>query len=123
VFSNARCLAVYVTDLDRAIRFYTEVLGFEVRVRLNPDLCFLSSKEPGLDIYLEGGMEPSRTGERSSRLGFFLQTEGPAREAFDRLRAMGVKVIDEEPVEVDDETLTFRFEDPDGNLLDASGPA
>jgi catechol 2,3-dioxygenase-like lactoylglutathione lyase family enzyme len=123
LFTRSPSLVVKVTDLERAVRFYTEVLGFRLRVRLGPGLCFLASEGGGIDIYLEGGCTRPAAGPEAARLGFYLETREPARAAFDRLKAAGVRVLGDAPEQVDDETLVFDFEDPDGNVLSACGGA
>ncbi len=54
-----------VSDLERAVRFYTEVLGFEVTARMGQSAAFLSAggyhHHIGLNIWeSEGGSPPPR---------------------------------------------------------------
>jgi catechol-2,3-dioxygenase len=44
MFTNIRALAIYVTDMQRAKKFYMDVLGFELSADLGPNLCFLKSQ-------------------------------------------------------------------------------
>lgn len=52
-----------VADLDRAIAFYSEVLGFEVQTRLGNDAAFLGSDcyhhHIGLNTYFSKGSGPA----------------------------------------------------------------
>lgn len=121
MFISAGTIAVYVADKERAKKFYTDILGFEVAADLGPDLCFLVSKNGRISIYLEGGKEPSSCSVESSRLGFYLQAEKPAREVFETLKRAGVRLLEDEPHAVSDDTACFRIEDPDGNIIDISG--
>lgn len=121
MFESVRTVAVFATDLERAKRFYTEVLDFVLRVQPSEDLCFLRSRSGKIHLYLEGGHRPAASSADSAHLSFFLETKGPAREAFDRLLAAGVKLLEQSPEEVGDGTFVFRFEDPDGNILEATG--
>lgn len=121
MFTDVSCLAVYVTDYERAKRFYTEVLGFEVRVELGPELCFLVSKSGEVNIYLEGGYEPGSAGEQIARLSFFLETKKSIFETYENLKAAGVKLLQNAPEQVGDDRFVFRLADPDGNLIEVSG--
>ena len=123
MFEGANTLAVYSSDMERARAFYTGVLGFEVRAEPAPDLCFLVSGSGELHIYLEGGHRISRVDEDSCRLSIFLRTEGSIFEVFDGLKEAGVELLDEAPSEVGANTFVFRFRDPDGNILEATGGA
>lgn len=120
MFRSINTLAIYVSDMERAKRFYTEVLGFDVRVDLGPELSFLVSKSGDIHIYLEAGMEPRPVDAKSTRLSFFLKSERTAQEAFDTLSKAGVTLLNDSPEEVGDGVYTFRFLDPDGNILEAT---
>ncbi len=120
MFKSVSCVAVYATDIDRSRDFYTGTLGFRVAADLG-GLCFLKSASGAIDVYLESVGNRSGAAADSARLGFFLTSEGPVQAAMDRLRGMGVRVLEDSPVRVDDHTGCFRFADPDGNLIDVSG--
>ena len=121
MFKKAKTLAVYVTDMARARQFYTEVLGFQVRVDVHPGLCFLKSWDGGISIYLEAGMKPTSVDSGTARLSFFLETEAPATETYARLKAAGVRLLQDSPEDVGDGNFCFQFLDPDGNILEACG--
>jgi len=121
MFDHVRTVAVYVEDKERAKSFYTEVLGFTVTADLGPDLCFLRTRSGKLHLYLSGGCRPGPPRADATRLGFFLETTESAHETHRRLVAAGVNVLDETPEEVGEDTFTFRFLDPDGNILEAVG--
>jgi catechol 2,3-dioxygenase-like lactoylglutathione lyase family enzyme len=119
MFKSIHTIAVYVSDMGRAKKFYTEILGFQVRVDLGPTLSFLKSGD--IHVYLEAGHKPRPVDMDDTHLSFFLETEKSAREAFDELKAAGVKMLEDEPVEVGDGVYAFQFLDPDGNILEATG--
>ncbi len=120
MFNRVSSLAIYVTDLERAKRFYTDILGFEIRADLGPTLCFLVSKSGNIDIYLEGGHKPSKVDNETARLSFFLESEKSASETYAALKSAGVNVLTE-PGCVGDDTWCFQFTDPDGNVIEVSG--
>jgi len=121
VFKGVQTLAVYVTDMARSRKFYTEVLGFKVRAEVHPGLCFLASPNGKIDIYLEAVMKPATMDSGTARLSFFLETEATAAETFAQLKAAGVRLLQDAPEEVGDGIFCFQFLDPDGNVLEACG--
>ncbi len=121
MFKEINTIAVYVNDIGLAKDFYTRVLGFEIRAELGPNLCFLVSKSGGIHIYLEGGYKLNRVDEDTTRLSFFLEAERPITDVFAELKEAEVDLLDEAPSEVGDNVFTFRFRDPDGNILEVSG--
>ena len=121
MFKEVRTLAIYATDMARSRRFYTEVLGFRVRADVHPGLCFLASPNGKIDIYLEAGMKPEAVDSSTTRLSFFLESDSTAAETFARLKAAGVKLLQDAPEEVGDGIFCFQFMDPDGNILEACG--
>ena len=123
MFTDVSCLAVYVTDYERSKRFYTKILGFEVRVELGPDLCFLVSKSGKINIYLEGGYKAGPINEQRARLSFFLDAEKSVYETYEALKSAGAKILQDAPEQVGDGTYAFRFEDPDGNIIEVAGKA
>ena len=121
MFTRVRSLAVYVTDMKKAKRFYTKVLGFEVSAELAPNLCFLRSKSGNISIYMKGDNKPAFIDSQTTRLSFFLQAKDSASETYATLKAAGVKLLQESPEFVGDDTACFQFEDPDGNIIEVSG--
>jgi predicted enzyme related to lactoylglutathione lyase len=121
LFGNITTVAVYVSDTERAKKFYTETLGFQMAADINPNLCFLKSQSGRINIYLEGGKRRGSVDGETCRLSFFLQTEKPASEVFEYLKDRGVKVLQDGPQFVGDDTYCFQFEDPDGNILEVAG--
>jgi len=121
MFKSIRSLAVYVSDIERAKKFYTDILGFVVSSEPVPNLCFLESKSGRIHIYLEGGCKPSPIDRETSRLSFFLEAEKSASETYKALKAADVKLVQGTPEQVGDDTYSFQFEDPDGNIIEVTG--
>jgi len=121
MFKSIRSLVVYVSDMEKAKKFYTEILGFEVTADLTPTLCFLNSKSGKIPIYLEGGQKVSSMDNQTCRLSFFLEAEKAASETYAVLKKAGVKLLQAEPEPVADDTVCFQFQDPDGNIIEVSG--
>lgn len=106
-----------VADLDRAIGFYTDVLGFELTERRD-DLRFahLDTNVPGLQIGLNAVAEPRGTG--GAVLNISVVDVAAARRT---LEARGVSFRGETMV-IPGKVALAAFADPDGNLLRLAGP-
>ena len=106
-------VTVYVSDMDRAVRFYAETLGFELTERHGNHWASLNGG-PGLTIGLHPATEEVPAGRQGSiALGLYL--DSPIQEAVALLEARGVRF--DGPV-VDDKALSLAFfADPDGNPL------
>ena len=106
-------VTIYVSDMDRAVRFSTDVLGFRLTERHGNHWASLDGG-PGLTIGLHPATAEVPAGRQGSiALGLYL--EGPIREAVNQLTARGVQFSG--PV-IDDKALSLAFfGDPDGNPL------
>lgn len=103
-----------VADLDRALRFYVETLGFKLRVRASDDWAEVDAGG-GLVLGLHrAGGEGARPGVRGS-ISVGLDVNQPIAEVVEVLSNRGVQfhglVREEGAVK-----LAF-FGDPDGNAL------
>jgi catechol 2,3-dioxygenase-like lactoylglutathione lyase family enzyme len=104
-------VTVMVTDMKRAIRFYVEVLGLELKANYGDQYAQVAS--PGVMIGLhpmtQGDSQPSKPGNISVGFGVESLEAGMAD-----LKAKGVtfsRVVEDRPTK-----LAF-FTDPDGNPL------
>ena len=106
-----------VSNLDRAIGFYTTVLGFELTERRD-DLKFahIATNVPGLQIGLNEIAEPKGTG--SAVLNISVRDVAVARKA---LEARGL-VFRGETVVIPGKVALAQFADPDNNTLRLAGP-
>ena len=110
-------LSFYVSDLERAKKFYTDTLGFEETGPMGPGFCL---KGAGVTIYLESGREecprpPWKYADISPRFA----TDG-VNDAFEKLSDAGVKIISEYE-ESSPEFAMFRISDDDGNIIEIAG--
>ena len=117
-----------VSDVDRAVRFYTGVLGFKKLMDLNPG-AFLSNGSVGLGIGPHPHPDRAIKGDRfdENRIGLdHMSFAVSSRAALDE----AVRVLDEHAVahsEVRDLGEAFGiciliFRDPDNVQLELSGP-
>jgi catechol 2,3-dioxygenase-like lactoylglutathione lyase family enzyme len=106
-------ITIYVSNMDTAVRFYTEVLGLKLAYRFGD---FWASVELGKGLTI--GLHPASAEMPAGRKGSMaigLELTGSIKDAVRALEAKGVKfhgVINE------GKAGSFAgFEDPDGNQL------
>jgi catechol 2,3-dioxygenase-like lactoylglutathione lyase family enzyme len=121
---------LYVADLDRAVAFYRDELGFEPlrgdparfqAFRAGPQQVLLLFLRGGTlePVVVPGGIIPPHDGGGSHHIGFAVTTA--AYHAWrDRLRDRGIAVESETHWERGGRSLYFR--DPDGHLLELITP-
>lgn len=106
-------VTVFVSDMDRAVHFYTKTLGLELTQRFGNHWASVQAPN-GLVIGLHPASEQSPAGKRGSiSIGF--QTDEPIAGVVDTLTKQGVTF----PAGIIDDTqvLIAPFADPDGNEL------
>ena len=106
-------VTVFVADMDRAVKFYTELLGLELQYRFGNH--WASVKAPGgLVIGLHPASEINPAGRRGS-ITIGLSLDEPLEAAVERLKKKGVNFTG--PV-MDDKQVRFAFfADADGNEM------
>lgn len=123
--TGLRHLAISVSDVDGMVRFYCEVLGFEVEWRPDPDNAYLRSASGGDSLALHRYDPPSAVdlelfrAARAQRLGH-LGLVVPRPENVDAwavyLAELGVK-LDREPKTHRDGARSLYLSDPEGNSI------
>ena len=111
---RAGVVTIYVSDMDRAVKFYTEAVGFPLKERYGNHWASIDGG-PGLMIGLHPATPDHPAGRQGSiALGLYLSE--PIATAMKTLSSRGVRFTS--PVKNDDGVLSFAsFEDPDGNPL------
>ncbi len=106
-------MSIPVADQDRALAFYTEVLGCELRtdVEVWPGARWVEVVAPGSNVSLVLLAADSEI-PVAVRLG---TTDAEAAHA--RLGGAGATLHDDEVVHLDGAPSMFHFADPDGNGL------
>ena len=110
-------IQIGVANLDRAIAFYTEMLGFTLTERRH-DLKFahLATNVPGLEIGLNELTAPKGSG--STVINISVANVAATRQL---LEARGL-TFRGETVIIPGKVALAAFVDPDGNLLTFAGP-
>jgi predicted enzyme related to lactoylglutathione lyase len=118
-------VSIYVDDQDQAERFYTQVLGLQVKTSApyGPEERWLSVVAPedpaGVELVLHLADAPARTFQHASRERgrpvLSLHTDDCQRDA-ERLKAKGVVFV-KEPSRMPYGGIDAVFDDTCGNLL------
>ncbi len=106
-------VTLYVTDMERAIDFYTETLGLELAYRGGPSWAVVRAPD-GFGVGLHQTMEGAEAGKSgSTTLGF--RVKGDLADVVEELRSKGVTFV----TDITEETAVplAYFEDPDGNVM------
>ncbi|TFH85182.1 VOC family protein [Billgrantia azerbaijanica] len=118
-------LVITVTDISRAVDFYTRVLGLEVRYR-DRERVDLMLGDIALRLHWTAtDIEPRAATPTAGSLDLCLRSLLPLDEVARHLEALDV-AIELGPVERQGATGTLEslyLRDPDGNLLEISRPA
>ena len=111
-------IAIDVTDIDRAERFYTEMLGFERGEQMLSPGVTLSAGD--CSIYLrDEQITAGREQVKHPEITLCLVVPG-VRNAYERLREAGVKITGE-LVAPSEYFATMAIADPDGNPIEIWG--
>jgi catechol 2,3-dioxygenase-like lactoylglutathione lyase family enzyme len=106
-------VTVFVTDMDRAVRFYNEILGLKLAYRFGNEWASIIVPG-GMTIGLHPASDASPAGHKGS-ITIGLNVSRPIEEVVGELKDKGVQFKGEI---VDDEALKVQYlEDPDGNEL------
>ncbi len=112
MFSSGN-VTVIVSNMDNAVRFYTETLGLKLAYRFGDHWASIEVGK-GLTIGLHPASEESPAGRRGS-MSIGLELSGSIHDAVNALRAKGVTFHG--PVREGKSGSFAHFEDPDGNPL------
>jgi predicted enzyme related to lactoylglutathione lyase len=109
---NGGLATIYVSDMDRAVKFYTESLGLKLQYQAGAGWAQLDAGK-GLTLGLHGihggGPQPGQNG--STVIGFEL--DEPMDQAYEKLSNSGVRF--QGPIQDTEHVRLAYFSDPDGN--------
>jgi len=112
MFSSGN-ITIYVSNMDAAVRFYSDVLGLKLAYRFGDNWASVELGK-GLTIGLHPASAEMPAGRKGS-MAIGLELSGSIDEAVGRLESQGVKFHG--PVNRGKAGAFAGFEDPDGNQL------
>jgi lactoylglutathione lyase len=121
-----------VTDLDRAVRFYTRILGFKVVFQYEGAVAWLNVGQYRDDVGGRGqafhdlalyrvahrAPDDRRTRAGMNHLALRLRTPDEVDRAAEFLRSQGINVLKGPQTHKEDRDRYLYFEDPDGNMIE-----
>jgi catechol-2,3-dioxygenase len=112
---NGGNATIYVSNMDHAVTFYTEVLGLKLTNRFGNHWATVQAGKTlviGLHPWSDKYPRPGTKG--SVQIGLVVSRDEPIGELADRLRQRGVEVSE---VIESAEANYIHFSDPDGNPI------
>lgn len=114
--AGLRHVALYVSRLEAAERFYVDLLGMEVEWRPDADNVYLTSGTDNLALHRAPGAFSPAGSQRLDHIGFILREAGHVDEWYEFLRDHDVP-IKAAPRTHRDGARSLYCEDPDGNTV------
>lgn len=106
-------VTIYVSNMDNAVRFYSETLGLKLAYRFGDHWAAVEAGK-GLTIGLHPASSEMPAGRKGS-MAIGLELSGSIKDAVSKLEAKGVKF--NSPLNEGKSGSFVGFEDPDGNQL------
>ena len=109
---------IYVSDMDRAVSFYTEALGLEIAYRAGDHFCMIDAGGgTQVGLHPSGSRSPTPGAPGSIIVGF--NVTRPIEDVVGELQKRGVKFAarDGGIIRDDGAVKLADFTDPDGNAL------
>ncbi|MCJ8345152.1 VOC family protein [bacterium] len=113
---------IYAEDFEKTKSFYEKHFGFKESFEMNdtdlgPQTWGMTGE---VGMWIGGGYKRSNQEECSTRSGVMFGVDS-AFTLLEELNKDQVKILQEEPVEMQPGVFWFQFEDPSGNLIEILG--
>ncbi|GIN15552.1 glyoxalase [Shouchella clausii] len=113
--------AIIVTDMDYAIRYYSEMFGFKVRIRGSTktrEMAFLYLEEqPNMEIELIQDIDPIGEYNKKGVVNHLAFTVEDINQAISHYEKKGIKFLSNQPQLTLEGGLMILFYGPNGELL------
>ncbi len=117
IVNSVQVVAIYVSDLERALAFYRDTLGLQEGGEMAPGRLLQAGETT---VYIEGGRVPAEpAGLKHPACSVCFGAES-LRAAWEHLQAKQVPVI-EAFQQMGQDFAFFRVADPDGNVVEFAG--
>ncbi len=114
--AGLRHLALYSSNLEACVRFYTELLGMKIVWQPDVDNIYLSSGTDNLALHRASADFKAAPSQRLDHLGFFLHRREDV-DAWYQFMQDNQVTIKAAPKDHRDGTRSFYCADPDGNVV------
>lgn len=115
-FKGLRHVALFVSDLAACLKFYQDILGYQIEWQPDPDNCYLTSGTDNLALHqLPAGTKLSQP-ERLDHIGVIVSEAKLVDAWYTYLQAHQVKLLTQ-PKTHRDGARSFYCEDPNGTRI------
>lgn len=111
-----RHVALQVRELEKAVSFYTDLLGMRIEWQPDPDNVYLTSGVDNLALHRIQDNFAEKTQQRLDHIGFILKTPEDVDTWHDYFLAHNVTIM-QAPKTHRDGARSFYCTDPDGNIV------
>ena len=125
ILSNSLHTGLFVEDIEKMVRFYRDILGYETHWDGGPFVSF-KVKDGGLFMFdrkqfaesMKQPYCPPKGFNLTMQLGIGVPTKTDVDREYERLMALGVKSLTGEPVTQPWGQRNFWIADPEGNYIE-----
>lgn len=114
--AGLRHVALYVTELEACVRFYTELMGMSIEWHPDPDNYYLTSGNDNLALHRASATAETAPPGRLDHIGFILDAIEDVDLWHAHLAGNGVEIA-QAPKTHRDGARSFYCRDPDGTLV------
>lgn len=109
---------IYANDAQSCLPFYEKYFNFQQKFTMDDGSCYGTIGEIGL--WIGDKYQARKTHKDDVRSAFMIEIDN-AQRLFENLKADGVEIVHEKPVEMQPGVFWFMFYDPAGNILEVLG--
>lgn len=112
-----RHVALFVTELEACVKFYSEVIGMKLEWQPDADNYYFNFDGDNLALHRANPDKPSTGGQRLDHIGFILKTPEDVDKWYEHFVKQGVKILREVKSHRDG-GRSFYCADPDGTSIE-----